>query len=277
MFESKAIRRIAHISDVHMLESRRPSATSYEMSLRFLSFGRALDAQGRTQKLNRALKAAKQSGAQHFVISGDLTEIGTQSQFEAFGQALDESGLPADRVTLVPGNHDAYAAPDAWKKAMEGPLRAYRSASADEPGKVVEREGVVFLPIDVACHQSIARSAGELTDAAAEAVERRIEDPALRDRAVVLVQHHPPYAHARSAWQWIDGLRGCTRLMEILRKNQHVQVLHGHLHDVVDRIIGLGKSRVFGAPAVVDDKDTPRVRLYDVQNSWLESAGMFAH
>jgi hypothetical protein len=66
--------------------------------------------------------------------------------------------------------------------------------------------------------------------------------------------------------------------MDLLEKNPHVQLLHGHVHRTLDRIIGgLGKHRVFGAPAIVDDADgRPRVRLYDAMDGFLESAGLFA-
>ena len=54
---------------------------------------------------------------------------------------------------------------------------------------------------------------------------------------------------------------------------------------MVDRIVDVGKgvagvatrARIFGAPAVVDDaEDAPRVRLYDLRDGALESAGLFA-
>jgi hypothetical protein len=35
-------------------------------------------------------------------------------------------------------------------------------------------------------------------------------------------------------------------------------------------------TRVFGASATVDDQDRPRVRLYDVRDGQLTSAGLFA-
>jgi 3',5'-cyclic AMP phosphodiesterase CpdA len=268
------ITRIAHISDVHALESRpgRSWEASYELSLRFLSFGRALDAQARARRFARSLDAAKQSGADHVVISGDLTEIGTPEQFEALAETLDASGITPERLTLVPGNHDAYTSPDAWQKAIEGPLRPWAAASAKEPGKVVETGGVVFMPIDTTMHQPITRSAGALTSDAAGWIARRVTDTAFRDRPLVLVQHHPPFAHRSRVWQWIDGLIGYAALMELLLRHCHVHALHGHLHHAVDRIVGFGKTQVFGAPAVVEDKDAARVRLYDVRGGLLEAA-----
>jgi 3',5'-cyclic AMP phosphodiesterase CpdA len=273
----KKVRRIAHLSDVHMLERRANPSHLHNLSLHFLSFGRMLDPGGRTRKLERALVAAQRSQADHFVVSGDLTEVGAPDQFEAFAEVLDNSGIQPDQITLVPGNHDAYTSGEAWKQALEGPLRAFASTSSGEPGKIVDRGDVLFLPVDVTCLQAITRSAGELTGEWGDALERRFADPGLAHKALVVVQHHQPFAHARSAWQWIDGLRGHARLMDLLARYTRVQLLHGHMHKIVDRLVGLGKSRIFGAPAIVDDtEDAPRVRLYEVRDGALEDAGMCA-
>jgi 3',5'-cyclic-AMP phosphodiesterase len=269
------VRRIAHLSDVHMLGAQANPSHLHNLSLHFLSFGRALDPEGRTRKLKRALAVARQSNADHFVISGDLTEVGAPDQFAAFAETLHGSEIHPERITLVPGNHDAYTSPDAWKQALEGPLRSFASTSSGEPGKVVDRGDVVFLPVDVSCFQAITRSAGELTPAWGDALEHRFSDSGIANKAVVVVQHHQPFAHARGAWQWIDGLRGHVRLMDLLTRYVRVQLLHGHMHKVVDRLVGLGKSRIFGAPAIVDDtEEAPRVRLYDVRGGVLEDAGM---
>ena len=132
----------------------------------------------------------------------------------------------------------------------------------------------------------MARSAGRFTPGAARAVQARIDDPGLRDRAMVLVMHHPPFLrHSNALSEWIDGLRGCKHVLAMLAQHPRVQILHGHMHRVVDRIVDLGKgvagvanrARIFGAPAVVDDADDlPRVRLYDLRDGVLESAGLYA-
>ena len=263
-----------------MLE-RRPGGprSRYDLRVRLLSFGRRLDALARVKKLVRSLDSAQKGGAEHYVISGDLTESGTSAQFEQFAEALHDTKIAPERITLVPGNHDAYAAGDAWDKAIQGPLRAFASSSAGghgTAGKVVERGELCFLPLDVSLHQPITRSAGFLTAEAAALLWRRMKDTALSRRALVIVQHHPPFAHALGPWQWVDGLRGTERLMDLLVSFPHVQVLHGHLHHVVDRVAAAGtRARIFGAPAVVDDaENTPRVRMYDLRDGALESAGL---
>jgi 3',5'-cyclic AMP phosphodiesterase CpdA len=275
MFGSSRFGRIAHLSDVHTLEAQRDA---YGWGHKLVSIHRRLDGAGRMKKLERALAAAKRSGADHVVISGDLTEMGTEAQFVRFAEVLNASGIAPSRVTLVPGNHDAYTSGDAWRRALEGPLAPWASTSARGAGDVVDRGDVVFLPVDTSRYQSVALSGGHLSEESARAIGRRIADPAFRGRAVVLVMHHPPFSHARRIWQYIDGLRGAARLMDLLVMHPHVQILHGHMHRALDRIVGLGRgSRVFGAPATVDDKDgRPRVRLYDVENAALRSVGLFA-
>jgi 3',5'-cyclic AMP phosphodiesterase CpdA len=239
-----------------------------------------MDPAGRIARLARALDEAKQSGADHVVISGDLTEMGTPAQYDVFAEVLHDAALDPTRVTLVPGNHDAYTSPDGWQRALEGPLAAFAPSSAGAgpraAGKIVERGGAVMLPIDTSRHQSVILSGGEVDRDTADALERRLGDPGLREKAVVVVQHHPPFAHAARAWQWIDGLRGGSHLTDLLARHPRVQVLHGHMHRLVDRVVGgLGKCRVFGAPAVVED--TPgraRIRLYEVEGTELCPTGL---
>ena len=267
--------RIAHLSDVHMLDARPSRARSgHSMGHRFLSFGRPLDAVGRRRKLAHALSAARRVGADHVVVSGDLTEIGAPGEFECLAEALHDSGIAPERITLVPGNHDLYTSPGAWSQALDGPLAAYRATSAEEPGKVVQCAGVSFVPLDVARHQPLTRSAGWMEDSMLDSLLRRASDPGLSDRPMVLVQHHPPFVRSTQAWQWVDGLIGAARLMSVLETFRHLFVLHGHLHSAVSRVLSCGMARVLGATAIVDDRDAPRVRLYDVRDGRLEVAGL---
>jgi 3',5'-cyclic-AMP phosphodiesterase len=278
------MRRIAHISDVHVLGSQSTrSSTRYRLATKFVNWGRAPDPDARARKLARALAAVKAAGADQLVISGDLTEIGEPSEYERFAEILHDAKLPPESITLVPGNHDMYTAPDGWKKALEGPLSAFESASASTPDAVVERGDFVLLPIDSSCFQSLAFSGGQFTGAAASAIERRLDDESFRHKALVVVMHPPPAKHFTPIMQLMDGFRGCAQLLDLLARHPRLSLLHGHLHRLVDRIVARGalsrppateKSttraacRVFGAPATSDDREDqpPRFRLYEVKD-----------
>lgn len=243
------------------------------MRVRFLSFGRPLDALARQRKLRRSLQTARRVGAHHVVISGDLTEIGGPGEFEALSECLHDSGIPAERITLVPGNHDLYTSAGAWRWALAGPLAAFARTSASAPGKTVDVGGATLVPLDATFHQPVTRSAGVMTPCALDAVERLASDPALAQRPLVLVQHHPPFLRRSKTWQWVDGLIGAPRMMALLERFRHLFVVHGHLHAVVDRALDCGVHRIFGVTAVVDDM-APRVRVYDVRDGRVESAGL---
>jgi 3',5'-cyclic AMP phosphodiesterase CpdA len=244
------------------------------MQVRFLSFGRPLDAEGRRKKLTRSLDAARRIGANHVVLSGDLTEIGSPGEYETLAEILHDSGIAPERMTLVPGNHDMYSSESAWRWAMSGPLAAFARTSASEPGKTVDIGAATLLPLDATFHQPVTRSAGCITRAALGAVEARASDKAFAHRPLVAIQHHPPFVRKTQAWDWIDGLIGARSLMSLLETFRHLFVLHGHLHAMVNRALGCGVARILGATAVVDDKDAPRVRVYDVIDGRLAASSV---
>jgi 3',5'-cyclic AMP phosphodiesterase CpdA len=89
------MRRIAHISDVHMLDPHaKRSGARYRFATKAVSLGRPIDPRARAQKFARALTAAKASGAEHVVISVDLTELGDATEFEHFADVLDAARMP---------------------------------------------------------------------------------------------------------------------------------------------------------------------------------------
>lgn len=263
---SRPPRRVVHLSDVHLLGEPRPRGALERVATALVSYARRLDPAGRRRKLVRALAEARRLGADEVVISGDLTELGTSDQFEELAGALHGSGIDPDGIVLVPGNHDLYTAADGWRRALGGPLRAFARAAAEAAGKIVERGDMAYLPVDATVFQPITRSNGFLAPDAAEALARRLADPALARRSVAVVLHHPPVPHGDRVRQWIDGLIGHGILGEILARHGDVQVLHGHQHRRIDRTLGSAWSRALGASAVVDDREDagPRVRLYEL-------------
>jgi 3',5'-cyclic AMP phosphodiesterase CpdA len=97
-----------------------------------LSLGRPIEPRERRERVARALAEVRASGVDHLLITGDLTEDGAPEQFEVLAEVLGDSRIPPDHITLVPGNHDAYAGADNYAAALEGPLRAYaRTAPSD--------------------------------------------------------------------------------------------------------------------------------------------------
>lgn len=264
--------RIAHLSDLHLLSEDRRSRS---WAAQFVSLHRPLDLVGRKEKLVRALQQAKARGAEHVVLSGDLTEVGASAEFEVLAHLLADSPFAPRQITLVPGNHDAYTARDGWKRAFEGPLAPYRSTSSVDPNTVkpVDLGSVVLLPVDTTCYQSVASSCGVFTSSAGESLRAHLRGTSEASAARVIVQHHPPFPRKSAAWQRIDGLRGWQGLLEILLAYPTLALLHGHMHRIVTRVLGsMQHARIFGASATVDDRET-RLRVYEPQAGLLASVG----
>jgi 3',5'-cyclic AMP phosphodiesterase CpdA len=248
---------LAHISDLHLLEDgwqRRDGSGRARLAL--LSFGRTLDARARRERAVNVLLDARRTGFDHLLITGDLTEDGTDEQFEVLAQVLAEAHVAPEHTTLVPGNHDAYTDGSAWMRALEGPLRPYAATSND--GRMIPLGGANVVPLWTAMHQSPLRSAGRIDPATLEALSKLVGDPATRHVPLVLAQHHQA-KRAVPVAQWIDGLQSSGELGAILTRRSDVYVLHGHTHRVADAALaGERTPRVFSCRAVVETGDGAR-------------------
>ena len=257
----------AQISDLHLVEDhyeQRPVTTRARLSC--LSLGRPIEPRERRKRVARALAEVRASGADHLVITGDLTEDGDPSQFEVLAEVLADSHLPPERITLVPGNHDAYDAPDNYRAALAGPLRAYAPTSAI--GSPLVFRDVTLVPVSTAFHQSPLRSAGAIAPEEFEGLQRLAKDPGFRGRPLVFVQHHQPGRHFVPMFQWIDGLVEHSALTAMAAQTAHLHVVHGHTHRAVNRPFRAGEAaRIFSALAVVEKENA--LRLYEASPAGL--------
>lgn len=258
---------IAHLSDLHLLEAKHAERRGLpRRRLAYLSAGRPHDADDRRRRALAALRAARESGAEHVVVTGDLTEDGVIAQFEVLAEVLSESRLSPSRVTLLPGNHDVYDARDAFLRALEGPLAAF--AETSRPGAPIALRDAVLLPVSTAVPQPYHLSAGSLGQPEIAATTTFAESTRRSGRAVILAMHHPPNRRMNPVMQWFDGFRDHVAVGAILEANDHVHVIHGHAHEVSDRGVRAGATpRIFGADAVVT-AESP-VRFYQARHGRL--------
>lgn len=261
--------QIAHVSDLHLLEKRHAERWGHERRrLAYLTFGRKNDFAERRRRVASAMETARRSDSDHVLITGDLTEDGLDPQFEVLAEVLAESGLSPSKVTLVPGNHDAYVDGNAFRRALQGPLRPY--AETSEPGVPLVFRDAVVVPVSTAFKQSYAWSAGAIEPKDLLAVDCAAQQSRCAGLALILAMHHPP--HPRMwGWHWIDGLRQHAAVGAILRQHGHAHVVHGHTHAATDRAVRPGAiPRIFSAAAAIDS-ETP-VRVYHARQGRLSPA-----
>ncbi len=261
---------IAHISDLHLLEDDHHARTGASwVRLQYLGFGKPRSAATRRLRVRRLLDRALRAHADHLVVTGDLTEDGTIGQFESLARVLDDSGWAASRVTLVPGNHDVYSHPDAWRNALEGPLRRY--AVASEEGSVISLPDACVVPLSTAFHQPVLRSAGALRKKALDALADWAALRSHEHHAIVLALHHPPRGYTLSSMQWLDGLQGHEALHRILTRHDHMHVLHGHTHESASRPLRPGGAhRVFSVDSAQSTGESLRLYRARYRRLWPE-------
>jgi 3',5'-cyclic-AMP phosphodiesterase len=258
---------IAQLTDLHLLEDSyadRPFGPRARLS--YLSFGRRLDPEERRRRAADALEEARARNVDHLLVTGDLTEDGHLEQFEVLAELLSESRIPPERITLVPGNHDAYTGGGAFAEALNGPLGPYAPTSSI--GIPLRFRDVTIVPVSTAFHQSPLRSAGAIAQQELESLASIAKDPAFVGQPLVFAQHHPPGRLLIPLLQWIDGLAEHAVLSDLFDRCPHLHVVHGHTHHETNRVTRTGEPpRVFSARAVVDGISP--LRLYEASPAGL--------
>jgi 3',5'-cyclic AMP phosphodiesterase CpdA len=265
--EGRRMFDLAHVTDLHLVEMDHARRTGTEWQrLHYLSAGRRIDAEGRRLKALEAMRVAGRN-ARHIVLTGDLTEDGVPAQFDLLAEVMEEAGLDPDCVTLVPGNHDRYAEPQNFEKALEGPLRAYATTSS--AGETFELGRDAWLmPVSTAIAQSWLRSAGRISDEDVDRIERFATDARAAGKLALVAQHHPPQGYGGTAWNFIDGLLNAAVGKALVRAHAGLTFVHGHTHKRESTVFVEGRApQTHSGAAVVARSEN--LRYYQITREAL--------
>ena len=253
---------LAQLSDAHLIELDPSEREASDwVRLAFLSSYRPSRATSRAHKLERAFARARDAGADHVVFTGDITEDAAPRQFDLFAQIVGASGFTADQVTVIPGNHDAYRGRDFYASVAAGTLSAVARTSRDP----FDLDGLRVVPLDSTLDQHYVRAAGCIGAAQREHF-RGCSEPTL------VLQHHPPLAHAPRALAWFQELVDVAQVQSDLAAAEQLFVMHGHVHRDRDLFpYGATRARVFSPRAVVETDAS--VRFYEVDGQGVRPLG----
>jgi 3',5'-cyclic AMP phosphodiesterase CpdA len=243
--------RIAHLTDIHLapLPPARARELASKRALGFVSWQRYRRHRHRLEVLDAVLADLSRHDVDHIVVTGDLCNISLDAEFRAAAAWLERLG-PPERVTVIPGNHDA----DVGGAARRGwPLwSAYmgrRAAGAMPTFPFVRDVGpLTFVALSTAVPTPAGYATGRLGDHQLRALERVLGETRARSGHAVVLLHHPPvhgWSHRRK--RLVDA-RGFRR---ILQRAGADLVLCGHEH--VLNVGGLAGPRgtipVLGGPS----------------------------
>jgi 3',5'-cyclic AMP phosphodiesterase CpdA len=280
---------VAHVSDLH-LPYEPVLTTGQRLSKRQLSAW----AWRRRRHVHRADILAALTGdlraaeTDHIVITGDLTNFALPEEFRQAAAWLDALA-PADRISVVPGNHDALVS----VAAADGLGQWDRWTSADGAWPFVHRRhGLALIGVNSSLPTAPLLARGRIGAAQLARLEAILQEEARSGRVRIVLVHHPL---ADAAANWRRALADRAALRALLARAGAEIVLHGHAREPrLDAVPGPATTQgmipcvcVPSSSAAANRRDAParwhRMR-FDLSGQveiavreWSAGAGRFIH
>ena len=220
---------LAHLSDPHLAPLPAPSWSQLASKRLFgyLNWQRKRHRIHQRGTLDRIVADLLAQAPDHIALTGDLVNIALPDEFAAARAWLAALG-PAEEVSVVPGNHDAYVpaalgyATSSWGDYM----RADQSREPEWPF-VRRRASVALIGLSTAIASPPLMATGRLgavqLSRFAQLLTELREDSLFR---VVLI-HHPPESEPR---RHRERLLDAAAFRAALAHAGAELVLHGHEH-----------------------------------------------
>ena len=280
--------RFAHLSDPHLssLHTVEVKQLLSKRALGYLSWRINRQAEHRREVLAALERDLQQLTPDHIIITGDLTHLGLPSEFQEAQEWLHGLG-PAFKVTVIPGNHDAYV-DTPWEQtfALWAPYMQSDHIEAVEELPPPHENGfpslrirgsIAFIGLSSAQQTAPFMATGCLgekqLDKLASILTRTREQNLFR----IVLLHHPP---ARGTVKWRKRLIDSQPLLSVLSQYGAELILHGHAHrsSFVDLESSAGKIPAIGVPsASYIGKRTDRIAQYHLYELTQSEAGWNLH
>ena len=247
---------IAHISDLHLLSPEGPEARRL-VGKRFTGWVNLKLRRESHHKREVAQAVAREVRARnvdHVVITGDVTNLALESEFEVVRAFLEHDlGLAPDRVSMVPGNHDMYTRGAHRTRRFQCYLGEY--ITSDLPGAAgvpgVDRFPYVRLrgPAAIIGLSSAVPSpplfaSGVLGRAQRAALHAVLAHEEVGKRTPVILQHHPWHNPVHPVKNLMTGLADADDQHTVLDRLDRGLLLHGHLHRRIHQRIDTARGHL---------------------------------
>ena len=259
--------KIAHISDPHLssLDHINWDDLLNKRILGYLSWKlKRRDSHSR-EVLSRTLADLARHQADHLIISGDFTHLGTANECRETETWLNSIGGP-DYISIVPGNHDQYVATDFTETT--GRWLAYMQSDPGEPRHshvfpyLRVRGPVALIGLSTALPTAPFFASGKLGGEQLQRLRHLLETTAQRGLYRIVVLHHSPHSSS-----FRRGLNDADELLSTLTDTGAELLVHGHGHRQMQAMLEAGAHSipVFGVPsASASYKDPDKSAGYNI-------------
>ncbi len=223
-----AVLRLAHLSDVHLAPMPRaaPLMLLNKRILGWLSWNLKRHRLHRRDVLDTVVADMRRREPDHVLVTGDLVNISLPEEYRRAAAWLATVG-PPERVSLVPGNHDAYvagAADEGWRHWAAW-MTGERGTGAEFP--YLRRLGfAAVVGLSTAVPTPPGYASGRLGGTQLERLRELLRVLAAEGLFRIVLLHHPalPVSRPRKALE--DRAAFCA----VIREAGAELVLSGHEH-----------------------------------------------
>ncbi len=218
---------LAHLSDPHLppLPAVRMRDLAGKRALGYLNWTRNRHRIHRRDVLDALVADMQAHRPDHIAITGDLVNIGLEAEFAPALAWLESIGTP-ERVTVVPGNHDAYVR--ATQRRFTEAWRDYLRGDGALTFPFVRRRGpLALIGISSAVPTPPLMATGWLGRAQLDALDGILSQLSAEQAFRVLLIHHPLRSETGTHHK---RLTDSGELLALLKRHGVELVLHGHDH-----------------------------------------------
>jgi 3',5'-cyclic AMP phosphodiesterase CpdA len=223
---------LAHLSDPHLppLPAVRMRDLAGKRALGYLNWTRNRHKHQRREVLDALVSDMQAQRPDHIAVTGDIINIGLEAEF-APARAWLESVGPPDRVTVVPGNHDAYVrvTQHRFAEIWQDYLRGDAALIADPiTFPFVRRRGpLALIGVSSAVPTPPLMATGWLGQAQLDALDGVLSKLSAEQVFRVLLIHHSLRSDKGSRHK---RLTDSGELLVLLKRHGVELILHGHDH-----------------------------------------------
>ena len=213
-----------------------------------------------------------QTKPDHIAVTGDLTHLSLPAEFNKAGQWLQSLG-PPERVTVIPGNHDAYVKRTwhkgwrRWSEYMIGDNRGHDGLGLRNPARIFPslrvRGPAALIGVCTARPSAPHLAIGTIGSGQLQKLAGILAQTARAQLYRVVLIHHPP---APGTVSWRKRLTDAAALRSLIARCGAELILHGHAHRALQNYLATpdGRVAVMGAPSASALSRTPerRARYY---------------
>lgn len=220
---------LAHLSDPHLppLPAPRLRELIGKRALGYLNWTRNRHKYQRRDVLDALVSDLHAQALDHIAVTGDFVNLALEAEFAPARAWLETVG-PSERVSLVPGNHDAYvrATQHRFAQTFGDYLAGDDAPTGGAAFPFLRRRGpLALIGVSSAVPTPPLMATGWLGQSQREALDRLLSRLATEQLFRVLLVHHPLRSNSRP-----KRLTDSAELLALLQRHGVDLVLHGHDH-----------------------------------------------